>query len=394
MQVACAETDYDLGPWAAYVLGHHPYSLWNQHMNDWRMIRDEGEGEDEGETPSRERSHGIPQLLSEVDEALDILTRTARIDAVVLKNLVSDRAKFLAINQDINDTLEFDCDVISSINWNSEIEPGVGDLAGLMESSKQLVIEPQDLQLWLGCGAALGEYQFELYTHNIFYQRCHNSLRECIEQLRQRGDYPWLEEMSHRVEQLSPTAPWRETSSFDSNNAQRQDLAKLDADLRQALRKQARPALLLDLSPERLIFFGAQYYIGNLPAGTKSSDYAGRIPPSEAAFLWVLARRPAQEVARRTIRDEGNLEREQGALQFYVHKLREILTPALRAHCSRRRRPFSRDFKQCFIYGKRGQGGGPYVLHLPPERVNVSLIRPGLSEVVLPSEHARLVVEK
>ena len=374
----------DLYPWSAYVLGLHPYILATWHAESWDMMRATNK------IPDRGYRYGSPRELWELDEALWIMARHERVDAAVLDRLRRYVARFVEVSKDIYDNAKY---VTGSedLDWEKEYAPCEIELSFMMENSSKLITAPgklitapEGLLLWELCGAAIGETMelecpVSAWRWDSPQDRFH-ALTGAFQMLMRTGDYPYLDKLADRLPEFDPQAPWLQAGvpPHVQFEARKRRQAELDEELRRALREQAPPEVWLDLDKDRLIFFGARYYLDRVPAGEKVQDYLDRLTKAEAAFLWVLADRAGEEVSREVICNEEVISRVPEELDYEATLLRNKLKPAIDAFFVKRGGDRPEFAKKCFIEGIRVKGplSGPYILRLDPSRVRVSGPRP------------------
>src|SRR4051812_44127191 len=114
MKLSDVEAEFDLGPWAAYVVGRHPYALAGWHTESWSMMRESGT------IPDRGSRYGAPQELEELDEAVKILARQGRVDSAVLDSFHRSMGRFVAVSKTIHENSENPLSGSEEVDWDAE----------------------------------------------------------------------------------------------------------------------------------------------------------------------------------------------------------------------------------------------------------------------------------
>jgi hypothetical protein len=336
---------------------------------------------------------GPPRELYELDLALRILCRETKVDAGALSEIYQLRQSFVDITTGLYDDIDSSIDdywpELDGADWPCFY--GLIEMAGYCE---RLILEPESLQLWARCGAALGKCQYIDEGRPDFWPESDNEpidvLKETLHAILESEPYPSIKKYmarlkSIRLKSIRFVKYQEDTSSVASFEARSPDLPELDRTITKTLWRKAPAEVYLDLDEDRLIFFRSTYYIGKLPAGKKAERFAGKLTKAEAALLWVLAEHLGEQVDRETIRSNRHYICSPHYIQSSVSRLRKLLRPAYAAYCARRgSEPPPAGF-DCFIKGVRGEVKGesartsyrgPYTLDLGPERVRLSSVKP------------------
>lgn len=348
--------EVDLRPWAAYVLGHHPYCL----VMTPDPIRIEQREFVPVHAPRPWESYR--DILGQIESAWEILGR---------KNLLNGHhlAQFVKFHADIETLVE------AGMSSPDGSDPP-GGAAGrrkyreawknLASLSGKLLTATDDLPLWGAFGEAVGKSQLWLRDETKAEVLRLDELKSLVNALNAYDQYPFLGEVADQLESLGRDhSSDPDAAGTGLATGRRPALDRLAGEVQDALYRGVSPEPLLVLDRERLVFFEKEFRLGSLPA-------------AEVALLWMLTEHVGEEVPRQQLINEGNLSRDKFDLRFSILALRKILRVAIKKYFSMRLRELPEGADDCFIVGKRGKRGepGPYQLALPPECVRVSDDRP------------------
>src|SRR4051794_35651648 len=197
----------DLGPWAAYVVGRHPYALAGWHTESWAM-------RESGSILDRGHLYGAPQELEELDEALTILACQGRVDSAVLDSYRRSLGRFVATSKEIYENSENPLYGSEEIDWEAEAAPSNPDLLIMMMDQSKLITGPEELRLWERCGAIIGECLLPTSCLVSAWrwespQQGYDALVGAFQHLTQTGDYPFLAECVDRLTELDFQSVWQ-----------------------------------------------------------------------------------------------------------------------------------------------------------------------------------------
>jgi hypothetical protein len=346
----------DLRPWAAYVVGGQPYDL---HLKFWVMER-----KFEHCAFVDKASFGLFRgSIHELRKALSALAYHRQVDPVVMGQILTSTSRLEQMlkqriaEQDFPDAGDGgDTDAMTLMHWWE-----------LAEHAMEAVGPSQDLRTWCRLGAAVGRVRLNLEQH------AHPDLSTGIKHV--RNLLPELRPLAGgevvKDVKATLTAIRRGPVSRDLDarvriaDRQSQAVAALDRRLRETLSQRAAPEPLLVLNRQRIILFGHELLLSELPQ-------------KDSALLWVLAEKPSQLVSRSEIISEGRIGGSPRSLKCRVSRLRKRLKTliAMRCQCPASR---SEPPAKNIIVQARGQtwgDGGPYKLDLDPDRVVVQGDRP------------------
>jgi hypothetical protein len=318
--------DPDRGPWAAYVVGHHPSSL-----TVWHTRYVYPERNPRGDQPGLFRGRIARELL-EVDMALEILTRSGKVAAAALNSFRQERELFATIHREhinVEKEIFYEPKVpLGSVDCDS----GVSALDELDSHSRRLLEKTDYLLPFLELGRWLGNSQVRLRDEDPW----------------ERGDAEdWEWELEHLQDLI-----WWLPGSDDSLGSDRFEaflenvcdlvndppdgscerlalrLDQLDRYLRLKLRHWKGPAPVLELDHDHLLIHGRRV------------EY-NRHNRTYVALLWTLAEHLVDEgriaagrpksLARSDIIQRSRISASPHRLPEPISRLRrEVIEPATR----------------------------------------------------------------
>jgi hypothetical protein len=354
---------HHLKPWAAYVVGHHPFSLPMWLENLWINLRVKYYDHDP------QLLNSLCQELGELDDALEILTRADQgkpYPLLCFCRAWEDAKRRAREALDTSDWLVPDDGFIpADLQWDK------------LQRLQARLLEPrQELDRWRGLGATIGRCQFELgalppldedYVPRAELDAVHNQVARFV--IREDGWIPSRVQLV--IARVSEPATGQTMGAVRNRIYSRyKDVERLDRELLGDLRGRGRSEPQLILGPEEVTFFG-----GRMPLR--------QVPVSELACLWVLAEQPGRPVERNTIICEGDINGSEYHLKSIVSRLRALLRELYIESCQ------GGDSlpDNCFISGLRAGKHllGPYRLDLDPSRVLIVGPRPAGMKQVSPS---------
>ncbi len=196
--------DVDLGPWAAYTMGHHPYALMAWHMDSWTALRDSLNKFEP------DYQHADPPELGELGEALAVLAAKGRVDPVALNEILRCREELVEIGKEIGEIAEGRRSESEVLDTDSLVEPCYGTLGGMIMACDGLITGTEVLRTWMRLGAAVGEYPL-IITRGITTRwqslgECLDDLQDSMQRLATLGEYSFLAQLDHRLAMLDPGA--------------------------------------------------------------------------------------------------------------------------------------------------------------------------------------------
>jgi hypothetical protein len=348
----------DLKPWAAYVVGHHPYRCRIEQERNWQKVVWHGETLDCRDWCDLET--GVEQI----DEALRVLAKGGQVDAAVLVELHRAKDAFVCICKDQQlSTPAHDLDASAPF--------GATEWFRMLDFSEHLLTSRDELQMWRQFGTEVGRAQFQLWEASPVggdYRQLQERdirLAEIAGRLTSEGRNAFLlrqasaEDNDGRPTQPVPTGRWTEMARSHL------ELARLDLQVRAILQQEAAPEPLLVLDAETLTFYGE----------TKPFS---ECMPAEVACLWLLAENASKYVERSELTRVAGLASELH-LKSHISRLRnKILKPLAEAGCGRSGAQLPPAYKEGFIKFSRGgeYDNGPYRLEIDPALVNIKAPRP------------------
>jgi hypothetical protein len=353
MQEGKEESPFALMPWAAFVTGHHPHSLWLRLLELWEKIPSSN---------PRDREKARKTIAAEMRElarALNFLASGERIGTAVLADALGALRRFWGVVRKlIQEPWMVDPD---------QPAPGLIEWTLLVGSLTREVGLSGELGLWHQLGVVVGKLEHDLC---LWFTAERDFLPEAVQKLTdllERLDRPWSEAISAAVKTVrefgKPPAR-RKLVWYPWVAARRDDLVNLGRRLKSALRRPEFSEPLLILGDGTITLLGETRPLGDFPK-------------SEMACLRVLAERPGKDIDRKTIKKEGRLQTSLKDLRCIISRLNLYLRKWLLEICQRCDWKLPAVFPDRLIEGKKTRGSlGPYRLCLAPHQVKVSGPRP------------------
>jgi hypothetical protein len=363
------QTSVDMKPWAAFVIGHHPYTLRLRQEYLWENLY--------WELPWEIPQLGAPQFdpsLTEIEEfrdALDLLAFHEDVRAAALVELHRATDAFTSIYLPLGEQLE--PSPPDEEEKPDPTAPGLGRAPAYpawcrMTAFAAKVVGPSNvLQRWRELGASVGRGLYKLRGSATLPPASPRpgELASIAGKLEYEGSPP-LDELVMLLSEIDRWAVAEDGSiCWASEEECYQWLSQLDMELQAALRLDPpEPVLILD-----------SHHITFLGIRRELADY--RHLKNEIACLWVLALWPGRRIMRKDLILEAGIKVDELDLKFVISRLRsKVLRPLAKEHSQQFNCAPPPEFEHGFILGKRERYGGPYCLDLDPALVRVSTTRP------------------
>jgi hypothetical protein len=333
--------------WAAYVLGHHPMSLWRWQCAQWAVRRDVAEG--------RIRVAAAP--LSEIDEladAIELLARHRLVDPLCAARLARAAAGWKHGFKEMLSELRSPWSGESNIDWDNELPEEVRHFNTLSQAAPRVFARDAHLELW----RRLGEKLCELQSCGTYLRNQDaRDLCRLLTGLNRSNDYSFVEGLCRAIGGAPRLDPGTDARLSDPI-FKRITVDRVEAALRADLEEEACPEPWISITTECVRFFNKECPLD-------------AFRPAEVRILWVICNRPRERLPVETLIREANLGCKPYDVKSHISRLREILRTA-RQHplpgkliCP----PLRRD---CFIKGHRHT----YELQLDATRISLASKRP------------------
>jgi len=375
-----AAADADLRPWAAYVVGHHPRTLYIWHELHWAEFAN----------LRWELGRGpwdrIPRELEDLRRALRILAAAGRCDPRLHGRFRDTLEDVAEVHREVVRMASDFIHVSQSVDPRFEFTSAKKALLSLCHISDQLIDQADDLRPWRDFGDRVGFEHDWLFDENPCCTIFPEILRQMARELAERRDrsFPKADTLIKLVDELEPPAGLESPADVEY---QKWALSRLDRYVRCVLKRPpwTEPILLLD--EDFLIIHGERI------------EYAARRRNlSWFAILWVLAERvleprmvgghAVKHLERQEIVELSGIETQQENLPPMVSKLRNrVLKPAIEADCARRGIPVPSEVRKHWYIGpsttlnrKSNVRGATrptfYELLLRPDQIRICCPRP------------------
>jgi hypothetical protein len=343
---------------AAYVVGSQPHDL---HIKYSAMEYRFNHGGRTGKAVSLRSFHAS---IDELRNALTLLAGCGQASAggvaytiTTISNLEVALAEVIRQHGFLNSTEDPD-----AMDYGRWLE--------FADLTAQAIGPDKDLQTWGRLGAAVGRARYELlwagYSLPDWLAMVVAPIDELLPTLREMGASAIVSGVEAFVAGANKPSKARSAAAIANLlDRQRKAIAKLDGRLRRILLRIVTPEPSLVLDDQSNTLFGMTRPLASFPQ-------------SAIACLWVLAEKSSQEITRKEIIEEGNIETDELNLKVHVSRLNKILKQLAAAACQRPGCTFSLPATN-MIVGSRGQtwgGAGPYKLDLEADRVRVRGPRP------------------
>jgi hypothetical protein len=363
------QTNLDLKPWAAFVIGHHPYTLRLRQEWLWESLY----WESPWEIPQLGAPQWDPRLtdIEELRDALELLALHEDVRAAALVELHRASDAFTSIYLPLGEHREPSPDDEEKPDPTA---PGLGRAPAYPEWCRMIafaarVVGPSNvLQRWRELGARVGCGLYKLRGSATLPSASPRpgELASIAGKFECEGNPP----LGELVMLLSEIDRWAAAEDGSICWASEDEcylwLSQLDLELQAALRQDPpEPVLILD-----------SHHITFLGIRRELADY--RHLKSEIACLWVLALRAGAWVTRTDLITRAGIQTDEINLKFVMSHLRtKVLKPLAEEHYQDTNCDPPPELERVFILGERGGlHGGPYRLDLDPALVRVSAPRP------------------
>ena len=267
----------DRRPWAAYVVGHHPYALQALLENWWEFHQGSPLDPGEGEGPD------LFDLRDELEKALRILLLDRKLDGAVYVDYRRALDRFVSACRDVAAPTTGN----DRIDWSSEQPPGGKSWEDLIDLSAYLVVvDSERLQRWRELGEVVGKATHHLNAGFVGGVSA-KPILELFADLGKGEEHAFLKKLSDERKAI-----------YRSETGHMFDPEQLDVQVRYGLLKQKPPPPLLVLSRDKFVFYGKSFPLDvELDQGTKDG----------VAILWALAERPGKYMDRDKLIEECKL---------------------------------------------------------------------------------------
>lgn len=339
--------DHDLTVWAAHTAGHHLGLLreWESRIWSCRQLFEEGRIRAEEK---------LPDELGEVAEALDLLAPELRLGERKAHRLGAWMAGCVATTREMLRGLPAHRRDGCDIDWGQDLPPGGREWAAIYRTVQDALAGHPHLRGWFRLGERLAELRQECWRRmpvDAAAEVC-GALRA----LRAEGRYAFL---SPAIDVLNardlPAALPGDVREIVDPGRRAVTVPRLEAYVRDCLRRGARPAPLIALKADALDWFGAAF---------RAADFR----KAEWRILCLLCRNPRKDVARDDIIRYAGLDCAPRNLAPHIARLRRKLRPAVRAYYAGMPLPEHAD--ACFIVAVDDEPDGPYWLEVDRKLVS------------------------
>ena len=343
----------DRRPWAAYVVGHHPYALQALLENWWEFHR--GSPLD----PSEVEGPDVFHLRDELEKALRILLLDRKLDGAVFVDYRRALDRFVSACRDVAAPTNGN----DRIDWSSEQPPGGKSWEDLIDLSAYLVVvDSERLQRWRELGEAVGKATHYLNAGFVGAPSA-KPILELVADLGKDEEHAFLKELRDVGERQAIYERVESGLIFDPE--------KLDVQVRYGLLKQKPPPPLLVLSRDEFVFYGKSFPLDvELDQGTKDG----------VAILWALAERAGKYTDRGKLIDECKMKSDRRHLPSKITRFRKkYLRPAIKEYFARIGSDPPGDLNDCHISSETLRGlkqQNPYRLSLKADQIRIIGPRP------------------
>jgi hypothetical protein len=342
------DAEVDRRPWAAYVVGHHPFALKAVLANWWEF--EQGRLLD----PSEVEDPDFFDVREELEEALRILLLDGKLGAVYVDyRRALDRfvSACRAVAAPTNGT--------DRIDWSSEQPTGGKPWEDLIDLSAYLVVGSEKLQRLRELGEAVGKATHYRNAGSVGASSA-KLILELVDDLGKSEEHAFLKKLRDDGERQV---------IYETDSGLRFDPELLDVQIRYGLLKQELPPPLLVLSRDEFVFYGKSFPLdGKLDGITKDG----------VAIIWALAERPGKYMDRGKLIEECKLNSDQYHLQEKISRFRaKHLKPAIGAYFAGSGGDPTSIPKDCHI--EPGSGPHqlcPYRLKMDADRIRIIGPRP------------------
>lgn len=293
--------------WAAYVLGHHCFTV-SGWQDTWWSMRDSVA---EGRTPPPT----LPAEAADLPTALRILARETLIDAATAVEMAFALEQWLQACREMVREMHSPNMELTEVDWDDDYAPGLRPSSAFGRATDGLFGNSPRLRLWCNLG-----YELAKRSHLLFPQGNTDETRDFLNLIRRldpRKEISFLQDVhravAHPPSQPPDTAPVPQLCHPTGGVCG----PRLDAYIRHWLLEGSSPNPWIVLTRERYRLFGREIDPNTLPFKL-------------AAILWVLCENPRRPLQRDFIIKEGNLCCQPNGLNPYTSRLRQkVLRPGI-----------------------------------------------------------------
>jgi hypothetical protein len=225
----------DRRPWAAYVVGHHPYALKAVLANWWEF---------EQKTlldPSQVEDPDFYDVSEELEAALRILLLDGKLDGAVYADYRRALDKFVAVCRTVAAPTNG-----NRIDWSSEQPTGGKPWEVLIRLSAYLVVDQSEtLRRWRELGEVVGK---AAYYRNAGFVEAPSAklILGIIDDLGKRDEHAFLKKLRDDGDGRA---------IYETESGLRLDPELLDVQVRNGFLEQELPQPLLVLSRDEFVFY-------------------------------------------------------------------------------------------------------------------------------------------
>jgi hypothetical protein len=340
----------DRRPWAAYIIGHHPYALGALLENWWEFHQGSPLDPNEVEGPD------LFDLIDELEKALRVLLLDGKLHGAVYVDYRRALDRFVSACRDVAAPTNGN----DRIDWSSQQPPGGKYWEDLIDLSAHLVVDSERLQRWRELGEVVGKAAHYLNAGFVGAPSAERIL-ELLDDLDKGDEHAFLKKLRDGDE---PQA------IYETDSGLRFDPELLDVQVRYGLLEQELPQPLLVLSRDEFVFYGKSVPLDDL-------DQAGK---DGVAIIRVLAEQAGKLTKRDDIIKECKLQTDKWHLQEKISRFRaKYLKPVIEAYFAASGGDPTSILKDCHIQSDKKRGSSEpngYRLRLNPDRIRIIGSRP------------------
>jgi hypothetical protein len=356
----------DIRPWAAYVLGRNPRTLQIWHRRHWAAVEAERLG------CGRRFRVRIDRELADIDRALRTLVDSDRIGAAILDRFREEKEAFTLLHRDLIHAQEDPFYEGKFFQLRPDDPPGRPILSDAALMSSGLLRREDEYRPFWELGNRLGFKMDLLSEENHGYptdrEGCMN-LAEELEAIMDEDDNPARGDLLDQARAICRSLVFPcSLPERDRSVILRRRLSHLDHEIRDALIRYRNQSYVLVLDKHEMYFHGKRFL------------YAShRLVWFE--ILWVLAEYVVYEkgvgnkgwhgVSRKVISEKAKSLPEESALPILFHRLKEnIIAPATREYFAKKQLHVPADIGKTWYIGppknlnRKSVVGGPHTISI------------------------------
>jgi hypothetical protein len=342
------DASVDRKPWAAYVIGHHPYALEALRANWWEFHQ--GGPLD----PSEVEGPDLFNLRDELEKALRILLLDRKLDGAVYVDYRRALDRFVSACRDVAAPTNGN----DRIDWSSEQPPGGKSWDDLIDLSAYLV-DSERLQRWRELGEVVGKATYNLNA-GLVGARSAKPVLELFADLGKGEEHAFLKKLRDGAGR----------AIYETESGLSFDPEQLDVQVRYGLLEQELPQPLLVLSRGEFVFYGRSVRLDDLDQDGKDG----------VAIIWVLAERAGMFTERGDIKKECKIQTDEWNLKVKISRFRaKYLKPAIKVYFAWSGGDPTSILKDCHIQSDTKRGGSQlnaYRLTLKADLIRIIGPRP------------------